>query len=251
MADASGPSGGGYDYVQDSTNIPTNPELGQEWYQPDTNDVKTYDGGTWVDVKISDHAQLSGVNPGSHHNPATVSDPLTNNGGQELGLALGSGLDIDNSGQVFRSGGSDLKWQEVENSPLVIDRVDSGTIQLNNVWASVKLVIVDSDNPANVELTVNGDSGSNYDYRTSGGSFVSDSASVAVTRNADDAIGAEVHINGIWNNECIIDLRNNGVLSNTTIAARNRNVTSPLDSITVQSVANFDNFRVKVYGFPQ
>lgn len=99
MADASGPSGGGYDYVQDSTNEPQNPREGQEWYQPDTDDVKTYDGGTWVDVKISDHGQLSGVSEADHHQPVTVNAPVVRTG-QLLALAYSDGLTLDDSDQL-------------------------------------------------------------------------------------------------------------------------------------------------------
>jgi len=102
MADASGPSGGGYDYVQDSTNAPTNPKLGEEWYQPDTDDVKTYDGGTWVDVKISDHSQLSGVAAGDHFSPG---GGLSFSSGA-LELLLSGYLELDGNGDLAISAGS-------------------------------------------------------------------------------------------------------------------------------------------------
>jgi len=99
MADASGPSGGGYDYVQDSTGSPTNPKNGEEWYQPDTEDAKTYDGGEWVDMKISDHDQLSSVDPADHHAPVTVGAPITRSR-QVLALAYANALTLDGSDQL-------------------------------------------------------------------------------------------------------------------------------------------------------
>jgi len=109
MADASGPSGGGYDYVRDSTSPPSNPEEGDEWYQPDENDAKTYNetSGQWEDMRISDHTQLANVDPASHHNPVTVSGPLTEDDSQGLGLSLGDGLTIS-GGQLIAAAGNGL-----------------------------------------------------------------------------------------------------------------------------------------------
>jgi|GEM_PF-5034634 len=96
MVEVSGPGGGGYDYVQDSTNEPTNPKEGEEWYQPDTNDVKTYDSGVWVDVKISNHDQLGNVSPGDHFSPGSA---LTFDTGT-LMLLLSGSLEIDGNGDL-------------------------------------------------------------------------------------------------------------------------------------------------------
>ncbi|MDS0280635.1 hypothetical protein [Haloarcula onubensis] len=118
MADASGPSGGGYDFVRDSTSPPPNPTEGDEWYQPDENDAKTYNEGSgeWEDMKISDHTQLTNVDPASHHDPVTVNAPITRNaqllalaysdgltldGSDQLAVDLGSGLAIDGNGRVY------------------------------------------------------------------------------------------------------------------------------------------------------
>jgi len=102
MANASGPSGGGYDYVQDSTTPPTNPKLGEEWYQPDTDDVRAYDGGEWVDVKISDHGQLSGVDPADHFSPG---GGLSFSAGA-LELLLSGYLELNGNGDLAISAGS-------------------------------------------------------------------------------------------------------------------------------------------------
>lgn len=131
MADASSPGGGGFDYVQDSTNSPTSPKLGDEWYQPDQNDAKVYDGTEWKDLKISDHTQLSNVSEGQHFSPG---GGLTFSAGA-LELLLSGYLELDGNGDLAIAAGS-----------IGQDRLGFDTATQNDLTTHVN----DESNPHNV-----------------------------------------------------------------------------------------------------
>ncbi len=59
-----------YTYVQ--TTIPGAAAEGESWFNPDTNDARVYDGQKWVDLTITDHGQLDGVDAADHHDPVSV-----------------------------------------------------------------------------------------------------------------------------------------------------------------------------------
>ncbi len=65
-AGGSGGSGpASYDYVQ--TDQPQNPQEGETWYDVDGDSAYVYDGAAWVEMTVTDHAQLSNVTASQHH----------------------------------------------------------------------------------------------------------------------------------------------------------------------------------------
>lgn len=64
----SGPSG--YDYVQ--TAQPVDAKEGETWYDVDGDAAFVFDGAAWIEMTVTDHAQLSGVNPGAHRSDSNI-----------------------------------------------------------------------------------------------------------------------------------------------------------------------------------
>ena len=110
-----------FDYI--GPELPNNPQNGEMWFDTDgasdgTGEVKVYDAesGAWEPTGFTSHADLTDVTRSAHHPPVEVSGPLTQPTDQSLGLsigdgladsngtlvaALGNGLGIDGSGQVY------------------------------------------------------------------------------------------------------------------------------------------------------
>jgi hypothetical protein len=90
-----------YNYVSNATpDPPGGVKAGETWYEPDTANSYVYDGGTWVDLTVVDHSQLSGVGESDHHNPVTASNPLTVDAAQGLGMSLASPVVVDGNGDL-------------------------------------------------------------------------------------------------------------------------------------------------------
>ncbi|GGN97625.1 hypothetical protein [Haloarcula pellucida] len=97
MAGLSASSGGGWDYIQADT--PADPEKGESWYDTDggsdgNGEAKVYDGTQWDVTGYISHDQLDNVSPADHHDPVTVTAPITRSG-QALALAFGNALHVD------------------------------------------------------------------------------------------------------------------------------------------------------------
>ncbi|MFB6087857.1 MAG: hypothetical protein ABEJ85_04990, partial [Haloarculaceae archaeon] len=60
----------GYDYVQ--TAQPGDPKEGETWYDVDGDAAFVYDGASWVQMTVTDHAQLSGVTAGAHRTDSNI-----------------------------------------------------------------------------------------------------------------------------------------------------------------------------------
>ena len=60
----------GYDYVQ--TDPPANPSEGQTWYDVDADGAFVYDGAGWVEMTVTDHGQLSGIQAGQHRSDSNI-----------------------------------------------------------------------------------------------------------------------------------------------------------------------------------
>ncbi|QGX95005.1 hypothetical protein EI982_09480 [Haloplanus rallus] len=88
-----------YNYVQAGT-PPNGVEEGETWYETDENTSWVYDGTDWVELSVTDHAQLTGVGASDHHSPVSVSQPLVNGGSQSLDLSLGAALHVDGNGDL-------------------------------------------------------------------------------------------------------------------------------------------------------
>jgi hypothetical protein len=87
-----------YTYVSDTS--PTADEEGETWYDPTTSNSYAWDGGTWVDLTVVDHSQLSGIGSSDHHSPVSTTDPLTVDAEQGVGMSLSSKLYVDPSGNL-------------------------------------------------------------------------------------------------------------------------------------------------------
>jgi len=97
MAGLSATSGGGFDYIQSAE--PADPKNAELWFDTDggtdrNGEVKVYDGSQWDTTGYVSHDQLTNVSPGDHHDPVTVSSPLTRSG-QSLTLSLANALFVD------------------------------------------------------------------------------------------------------------------------------------------------------------
>jgi len=60
----------GYDYVQ--TDPPSNPSEGETWYDVDADGAFVYDGAGWVEMTVTDHGQLSGIQAGQHRSDSNI-----------------------------------------------------------------------------------------------------------------------------------------------------------------------------------
>lgn len=90
-----------YTYVQDSE--PAGPSLGETWLDTGSEtprEAYAYDGATWVLLSATEHAELSAVSADDHHNPVTVTGPLTVDADQTLGLTATGGLGITGDGEL-------------------------------------------------------------------------------------------------------------------------------------------------------
>ncbi|KAA9399681.1 hypothetical protein [Haloarcula sp. CBA1129] len=97
MAGLSASSGSGFDYIQAAE--PADPENAELWFDTDggpdgQGEAKVYDGSEWQATGYISHDQLTNVAPADHHDPVTVSTPLTRSG-QALALAFGNALTLD------------------------------------------------------------------------------------------------------------------------------------------------------------
>ncbi|MBX0322462.1 hypothetical protein EGH21_05400 [Halomicroarcula sp. F13] len=97
MAGLNAAPGGGWDYIQADT--PADPEKGESWYDTDggtdgNGEAKVYDGTQWDVTGYISHDQLNNVSAADHHDPVTVTAPLTRSA-QALALALGNALTVD------------------------------------------------------------------------------------------------------------------------------------------------------------
>jgi len=90
--------GSGFDYVQAAE--PPKPKVGESWF--DTNgggdgngEAKVYQSdGTWEPTGYISHDNLLHIDPADHHDPVTVSAPITRSA-QALALAYADGLTLD------------------------------------------------------------------------------------------------------------------------------------------------------------
>jgi hypothetical protein len=74
------PEYNGYDYVQDTgPTPPLDPSLveGRTWYDSGANRAYVYDGSGWVELSITHHDNLQGINAGNHHDKTTEASEIT------------------------------------------------------------------------------------------------------------------------------------------------------------------------------
>lgn len=121
----------------------------------------------------------------------------------------------------------------------------SYTINLDGEYDEVLLILSDvSDFGANVELVLNGDTGSNYDYRDSSASFSGGNAPGSICQVTSGS-ASRVEITGRWNSVCTFHRRLGGYSTSMIDFGRNGNISSPLTSITLRS-SDGSNFSCEV-----
>jgi len=126
MAGLSSGGGGGPSYVQDAQ--PVDPDLGETWLDTDggsdgNGEMKVWTGSEWQTTGYISHSDLNNVSPAQHHDPVTVSAPLTRSAqavalayadglaldaNDDLAVDLGDGLTMDSNGRVKASLGNAL-----------------------------------------------------------------------------------------------------------------------------------------------
>ncbi|WP_225334916.1 hypothetical protein [Halomicrobium urmianum] len=156
-----GGSGGGWDYVQAAE--PTDPDVGESWYVTDADpdgdgtsegEAKVYGSdGTWKVTGYISHDNLKHVAPADHHDPVTVSAPLTRSqqalafafadgltldANDDLAVDLGNGLTMDANGQVQIPAGAIGPTEAALGNALAGDgsgniAVQEGNIALSNL----------------------------------------------------------------------------------------------------------------------
>ena len=140
MAGYTSPGGGGFDYVQPGE--PNNPQLGDLWFDTDagsdgSGEAKVYDSTGWVVTGYASHTDLMDIGADDHHSPVTVSDPLTEDGTQDLGLSIGDGVTLSggtlvaalSTGLTIDGGGNvRVAADGITNELLAADAVDATQI---------------------------------------------------------------------------------------------------------------------------
>ncbi|MFC7226314.1 hypothetical protein N0B31_02780 [Salinirubellus salinus] len=145
MAGYASPGGGGFDYVQPGE--PNNPQLGDLWFDTDagsdgSGEAKVFDSTGWVVTGYASHTDLMDIGADDHHSPVTVSDPLTENGTQGLGLSIGDGVTLSGGALVAAlstgltiDGGGNVRVapEGITNALIAADAVGSSQIQAGAV----------------------------------------------------------------------------------------------------------------------
>jgi hypothetical protein len=148
MAGYSSSGGGGFDYVQPGE--PNNPQLGDLWFDTDagsdgSGEAKVYDSTGWVVTGYASHTDLMDIGADDHHSPVTVSDPLTENGTQGLGLSIGDGVTLSGGALVAAlstgltiDGGGNVRVAPngITNALIAADAVDTGQLAAGAVGSS-------------------------------------------------------------------------------------------------------------------
>jgi len=76
---------------------PAEPEEGDTWYNPDTDEAAVWDSNAWQQMNVTQHGSLSGVTEGQHRTDQRVADlapvqSVEGNTGDVTGLATDSDL---------------------------------------------------------------------------------------------------------------------------------------------------------------
>jgi len=144
-------------------------------------------------------------------------------------------------------------FTEDGNSPKSVSGQNSITYTLASSWDVVRIFVSFTDNagsPNTPDLTVNGDTGSNYTWWDADAAPNSQTSHVANVANIlSNGTGRGVWIMGgrwekswTWSKDT-----GDEFASGKAIRANNRNVSSPLDSFTLDSGQSTD-YTVEVYG---
>lgn len=130
-------------------------------------------------------------------------------------------------------------WEEDGNSPVSISGKNSETVNLSG---SYDLVMVSISQPENettneddLEIQVNGDTGTNYDVVNNDGSISADESSVSplILDDGGEPGYAIIKICGRWKGKCVGEIIGGAIGGAYAKGFNNTSVTSPLSSITV------------------
>jgi|AntRauMinimDraft_3_1070383.scaffolds.fasta_scaffold04076_2 hypothetical protein len=133
-------------------------------------------------------------------------------------------------------GGSGGLWTEDANSPGAVSGQETYTVTLDGAYDLVLLdvrVLADGSN-GEVGLTLNGDSGANYDYTTYNGSTTTGASEIKLSSDQRRVEAASLLITGRWNDRAIATTQNGLASGVEAQVANNSNITSPLTSITIR-----------------
>lgn len=187
-----------FDYVQDVA--PDSPNPAESWYDTGSQEVKVYTGTAWKKTGVVSHDALTNVTEADHHNPVTVSGPLTEdgtqglgmsisgplNGGSSLGLSigdglansggtlvadLGNGLGVDSNGRVYipadAIGTSEIAADAVTSTELASDSTQRSTTNLYG-FAWVTDNILDGGNTTNPSYFLDNDTSDETVFASAG-----------------------------------------------------------------------------------
>lgn len=168
-----------------------------------------------------------------------------------VGAMAGTNLSYDDVNDVLNaSGGSSVPaWSEDGNSPHSFPTgSSSSTYTLASSYDSV-LVIFTGNAGDFLDVRVNGDAGSNYNYVSIGGTSTTSATEFAKVVAANRA-GQQVHLSGRWTGPLGIHANQLHGGPGALLGGNNGVVTSPLDSITflTNSGSNFAGGQINVYG---
>lgn len=142
------------------------------------------------------------------------------------------------------------QWTEDGNSPLSISSSSSGSISLASSSEIVKVVVESAGNGSvDVDMRVNGDTGSNYSSRFWDGSTSSDSFVKAVLQPRT-AEGSVFYCSGQWSGQWGMGKVAGGPASvgQIAIGGSNNNISSPLNSVEfLDDAANSFSLTARFY----
>lgn len=166
-------------------------------------------------------------------------------------LNFGNGLDVsDNAGVAdvdFNAEDVGLDsnqpdWQEDGNSPMTVSESESETYTLDGEYDEV-MVRGRVGDAGDVYLTVNGDTGNNYDYYTIDGANKDGEADVHIAFTD----GFVFEMQGKWGDRWGVFNSPRVAVGYTASTAFNSTVTSPLTEFTITSTTNMNGV-IEVYG---
>lgn len=148
-------------------------------------------------------------------------------------------------------------WDEDGNSPLDASGAQSHTYNLTGEYDMVLVVIENFQNTSGgnqrLKARLNGDNGANYDFVTASGNVYTDSTQFGLL-DASLADGNHVNgqlvINGRWSKSCGFGFTGGGTDGIRTVldTGVNKDITSPLDSITFYGSNGNVSVTAHVYG---
>lgn len=147
-------------------------------------------------------------------------------------------------------------WTEDGNSPFSMSSTDSATYTLASTWDVVNVLFVDDSSSTaqnQMDLRVNGNTGTGYDTRLWSGNSSSDSFIKGVLHTGWGE-GCQMLMSGTWGTDFQVGIQGGGEASNGTkaIAGINRDVGSPLDSFTIfDDAAGNASLTARVFGLNQ